>query len=145
VLRQRPIFLFIPPAWQRCRRHSPLPFRRFCLFFFFQEKEKQKEKQKRKMRPSFSPLFSFLFFFKKGKKRQSKRQVWRSRTYFFRHFCFVFCKKNGKRRAKRRELSFGSSFYFLEEKDEGERPAVLRADSPLLCDVKDYERIKLKR
>ena len=150
MLRQRPIFLFIPPAWQRCRRHSPLPFRHFCLFFFFQkkgkskmrikgrrcsllfrrflslffqEKENQKEKQKRKMRPSFSPLFSFLFFFKKGKKGSGKGRCGVQGIAFSAIFVLFFVKEISKRRAKRRELPFGSFFVFLERRERRRREA----------------------
>jgi len=111
VLRQRPIFLFIPPAWQRCRRHSPLPFRRFCLFFFFQEKEKQKEKQKRKMRPSFSPLFSFLFFFKKGKKGRAKGRCGVQGLTFSAIFVLFFVRKMAKE--EQREESFLLALLFI--------------------------------
>lgn len=117
----------------------PLPL------LFLSGKRKVKGEAKEKIPPSSSPLFSFIFFFKKGKKGRGKSRCWRSRIFFFRHFCFIFCKKNGKRRAKRRELSFGSLFYFLEEKDEGESLPARRRASPLLCEMRNYERIKLKR
>lgn len=62
-------------------------------------------------------------------------------------FCFLFLKKakEGQREESLLLALFLVFLFFLEERDEVERPAVLRADSPLLCDVKEYERNKLKR